>query len=228
MRWSKTGRPKKNIVIIFCLKKEIYEFCHDLICIAHTQSHGRTLIIEEDSNMIKNSGDQGLCHSSNMKEYWRKNGILFAGCTWLFCLHPFGQHPSLLCLGLLQHTQHWHLHRLYIWRCDMWLGGKLFFKLMILNNEFIYCNPFWHFQTCSEPGICIGVEIGNGITETEEDCIILCGSTAECNWYSYDYNGGLCILTSTCDSIQECGTDQCVHGEKECGAGERKVPYEWN
>ena len=71
-------------------------------------------------------------------------------------------------------------------------------------------------QECGIPGLCIGVQVGYSIEESENACLSQCRITDDCAWYSFDSNGGLCSLTSNCDEIEECISDNCVHGQREC------------
>ena len=76
------------------------------------------------------------------------------------------------------------------------------------------------FQICDAPGLCIGVEVGYGMTDDEAACNDLCTANDLCQWYSYDSNGSLCLLTSDCNNVESCQADNCVHGQKDCGVTE--------
>ena len=69
---------------------------------------------------------------------------------------------------------------------------------------------------CSEPGLCVGIQVGFSIEATEGDCITSCLNSVDCQWYSYDVSSQFCTLSETCQSIQTCSNDNCVHGQKEC------------
>ena len=53
------------------------------------------------------------------------------------------------------------------------------------------------------------------VVGSEDDCVDNCLATFGCEWYSYDPSTGFCLLTTDCDTVQECDID-CVHGQSDC------------
>ena len=77
---------------------------------------------------------------------------------------------------------------------------------------------------CSEPGLCNGVQIDFTNENSEDDCLTTCTLTSGCNWYSFDASNGFCLLSETCRDVEQCSTDTCTYGQREC-AGNQESKY---
>ncbi len=71
-------------------------------------------------------------------------------------------------------------------------------------------------KRCSEPGSCNGqIENSFQAVLTEEECLTKCQADADCKYYTFNFVTGMCVLYSTCDSVDGSCT-YCVWGENRC------------
>ena len=70
---------------------------------------------------------------------------------------------------------------------------------------------------CYLPGECEGVitDYVVGIT-SPDDCLNLCKTSDECQWWNFNGGSSACILSSSCLLVDNACTD-CVYGQKPCG-----------
>ena len=130
------------------------------------------------------------------------------------CLHVLSGWRGMFCLGLLHCLQPWHMCRLYLWWFNLRSGSKFFMKLWC-SHLFTCALTSLFFEVCGSPGLCVGVEISYDVAGSEDDCVDNCRATIGFEWYSYDPSTGFCLLTTDCDTVQECDID-CVHGQSDC------------
>ena len=71
---------------------------------------------------------------------------------------------------------------------------------------------------CFKQGFCIGRLSQTDYLENADDCLDLCKSDANCEWFSFDQaNRGYCALTVDCPVLDPaCLNEDCVHGQRDC------------
>ncbi len=69
---------------------------------------------------------------------------------------------------------------------------------------------------CNKQGECTGKTIEhNEIADTAEDCLKLCKSISNCNWFTFYKQFLKCILFESCNKIDS-NCQACVSGERSC------------
>ena len=69
-------------------------------------------------------------------------------------------------------------------------------------------------QPCFLSGRCDGTLLYFAVAENPDECLDACKSDPECSYFSFDSSDNFCILTTNCQTVDEC--DTCVYGNRGC------------
>ena len=67
-------------------------------------------------------------------------------------------------------------------------------------------------QQCNVRGECIGNLFGVTYENSVTDCLSSCQGEPECEWFTFNNDGGYCGLQTTCESIDADSCSSCISG----------------
>ena len=67
-------------------------------------------------------------------------------------------------------------------------------------------------QQCNIPGECVGNIFGATYENSVTDCLSSCQGASECEWFTFNSDGGYCGLQTTCDTIDADSCSSCISG----------------
>jgi len=68
---------------------------------------------------------------------------------------------------------------------------------------------------CFVEGLCMGTIEGITSASTPAECLQLCNSDLDCQWFTFESKASNCILFKSCPTIDE-SHKECISGERRC------------
>ncbi len=94
--------------------------------------------------------------------------------------------------------------------------GSVFFSLVLLCFATLGLDGR-STDSCHLKGICVGGNFFEGTAQEDyKESLVCCWENAECSWFTFDSDGGLCMLDESCPEINAGDCSTCFSGERDC------------